>query len=285
VKDVQAKGGSLGLEDLAAYSARFADPLSVAYRGATIHATAGLTAGPNLVDCLAMMEDAFTPGSAPDATSYAAMVDALSKAYKKRLSSQGDNQSAEEKAPSCTTHFSIVDRHGNMVAVTQTLLSLFGSKVVSPSTGFLLNNGIMWFDPEPKKPNSLAPDKGCLMNICPTIGEKNGRRFAIGASGGRKILPAVLNLTSFLTDFDMSLEDAFHQPRVDNSGGGTVIADEALPRDVLAAIQDVAPTITTKRNTFPYSFACPSGVLREGDMNQGCTEIMSPWGDAVAEQL
>ena len=45
--------------------------------------------------------------------------------------------------------FSIVDRQGNMVAMTQTLLSLFGSKVVSPSTGMLMNNGIMWFDPEP----------------------------------------------------------------------------------------------------------------------------------------
>jgi len=95
-------------------------------------------------------------------------------------------------APSCTTHFSIVDRHGNMCSVTQTLLSIFGSRVVSPSTGLLLNNGIMWFDPEPGKPNSLGPGKRCLGNFCPVIGEAaDGRRFALGASGGRKIIGAV----------------------------------------------------------------------------------------------
>src|SRR4029077_9444913 len=87
------------------------------------------------------------------------------------------------QAPSCTTHFSVVDRHGNMCSVTQTLLSIFGSRVVSPSTGLLLNNGIMWFDPEPGKPNSLGPGKRCLGNFCPVIGEGgDGRRFALGAS-------------------------------------------------------------------------------------------------------
>ena len=71
------------------------------------------------------------------------------------------------QAPSCTTHFCIVDRHGNMCSVTQTLLSIFGSRVVSPSTGLLLNNGIMWFDPVPGRPNSLGPGKRCLGNFCP----------------------------------------------------------------------------------------------------------------------
>ena len=52
-------------------------------------------------------------------------------------------------APSCTTHFSMVDRDGNMAAVTQTLLSTFGSKYVLPQSGITMNNGIMWFDPMP----------------------------------------------------------------------------------------------------------------------------------------
>ena len=53
----------------------------------------------------------------------------------------------EALAPACTTHFSAVDRDGNMAAVTQTLLSTFGSKFVSSQTGITMNNGIMWFDP------------------------------------------------------------------------------------------------------------------------------------------
>ncbi|EHK53008.1 gamma-glutamyltransferase [Allomesorhizobium alhagi] len=280
--DVEAKGGCISRDDLASYRARLTPTIDVSYRGGIVRAAEGMTAGPNLVECLATMDAAFVPGGRPDAVSFAQTARALSGTYKRRLLEMGDVEPPH--APSCTTHFSVVDKNGNMCAVTQTLLSIFGSRVVSPSTGLLMNNGIMWFDPEPGKPNSLAPDKACLMNICPTIGEKGGRRFAIGASGGRKILPAVLNLTSFLMDFDMSLEDAFHHPRIDNSGGGTIIADETLPPDVIKALGDVHPVVTSKRTVFPYAFACPAGVLRENGMNMGCTEIMSPWGDAVHEK-
>src|SRR6185503_9753357 len=100
-----------------------------------------------------------------------------------------------------------IDREGNMVALTQTLLSVYGSKIVLPGTGVLMNNGIMWFDPRPGSPNSLAP------NMSPMIARRNGKAwFAIGASGGRKILPAVYQIASFIIDHGMRLEDAFHQP-------------------------------------------------------------------------
>jgi gamma-glutamyltranspeptidase/glutathione hydrolase len=110
----------------------------------------------------------------------------------------------------------------------------------------------------------------------------DGRSFALGASGGRKILGTVLQLTSFLMDHGMSLEQAFHQPRIDVSGARQVMADAALPPDVLQALSQEMPTHTTRRTVFPYAFACPAAVLREHDRNMGCTEIMSPWGDAVA---
>ena len=180
----------------------------------------------------------------------------------------------------------MVDRAGNLCAVTQTLLSVFGSRVVSPSTGILLNNGIMWFDPEPGKPNSLAPGKRCLGNYCPVVGETaDGRRFALGASGGRKILGTVLQMASFLIDHGASLEEAFHRPRIDMSGEGRVIADRALPHDVIDATwANSCRLLRRARGIFPYAFAVPAGVLRVGDINMGCTEIMSPWGDAVAQK-
>ena len=81
--------------------------------------------------------------------------------------------------PACTTHFSVVDRDGNMAAVTQTLLSTFGSKFVTPQSGITMNNGIMWFDPTPGGPNSLAPGKRCLTNYTPVLAEAaDGRRLA-----------------------------------------------------------------------------------------------------------
>ena len=201
---------------------------------------------------------------------------ALAEAWRARL----------DPADSCTTHFSVVDRAGNLCAVTQTNLSIFGSRVVSPSTGILLNNGIMWFDPEQGKPNSLGPGKRCLGNYCPVVGETpKGERFAIGASGGRKIVGTVLQLVSFILDHGATLEDAFHRPRIDMSGGERVIADVALPAEELRALEAAFPVALARRLPFPYHFAVPAGVMRSGERNMGCTETMSPWGDAVTDRL
>jgi gamma-glutamyltranspeptidase/glutathione hydrolase len=94
----------------------------------------------------------------------------------------------------------------------------------------------------------------------------------------------VLQLVSFLADHGLDLEAAFHQPRLDVSGGDTVIADRALPADVLDALAAAFRVRTARRTLFPYPFAVPAGVLRDGERNMGCTEIMSPWGDAIAER-
>jgi len=284
-RDVRDKGGCLAIDDLAAYRASIVDAMAVPYRGGTVYVAPGMTGGPTLAKALRMLESMFAPGGAtPDAQSYVAYARALDAAYKSRFDEMGDNESP--RAPSCTTHFSIVDRDGNFCAVTQTLLSMFGSRVVSPSTGILLNNGIMWFDPEPGKPNSLAPGKRCLGNFCPVVGDiADGRRFALGASGGRKIIGTVLQIASFMMDHGRTLEEAFHAPRIDQSGGAQVIADMALSPAIVDALTAHFPTVSARRTCFPYAFAVPAGVLRQGESNTGCTEIMSPWGDAVAQRL
>ncbi|WP_370211136.1 gamma-glutamyltransferase [Roseovarius sp.] len=278
-RDVQEKGGSLSYEDLKGYRAWMGAATPVKYRDALYHVMPGLTAGPTFARVMEELEavDMSTPAQA-----YAAYARALDQAYAERLGKMGDTGEVPE-APGCTTHFAVVDRAGNMVTHTQTLLSIFGSRVVSPSTGFLMNNGIMWFDPEQGKPNSLGPDKSCLMNVCPVLGAVGDKRFAIGASGGRKIVSAVSQLASFVVDGGMDIAGAFHNPRIDVSGGGQIIADETLDEDVLAALAEVLPMKTTRRTVLPYAFACPAGVMRQGAVNTGCTEIMSPWGDAALE--
>lgn len=279
VSDMRDKGNRLSHEDLTAYRARVSPTRTTSYRDATIHAPSGLSAGSELVAALKQMERELAPGAEPDGESYAAMARALRDAYEHRLSHAGDESGDAEAAP-CTTSFSVVDKAGNMVNVTQTLLSKFGSRVLSPTTGMLMNNGIMWFDPAPGKPNSLAPGKACLMNVCPTIGEHRGRMFAIGAAGGRKILPAVTNLASYMIDFGMTLEEAFHHPRIDVSGLSQIIADEDLPAAIHAALAAIAPTQVAKRTVHPYAFGVPVGVMRMEGRNCGVSEIMTPWGDA-----
>jgi len=281
VADVQAKGGSLSLQDLSNYSASFEQPLSFAYRDAQFHVMPGLTAGPTFRDALAQFESA-SMGEHPGPVAYGAYASGLKSAYAQRLSNMGDSGESEQ-APGCTTHFSVVDKHGNMVSQTQTLLSIFGSRVVSPSTGFLMNNGVMWFDPVQGRANSLQPNKRCLMNVCPILGEQGQRRFAFGASGGRKIVSAMAQMSSFVVDFGMDVGQCFHQPRIDVSGGDTVVADDSLGDDILAQLNAEHSVKTTHRTVFPYAFACPAGVMQSGDSKSGCTEIMSPWGDAIAE--
>ncbi len=282
--DVQRLGGSLRLGDLQNYHAREMAPLIYNHGDAELRLSPELTAGSTMAAALNGVDlerYAQTPGE-PVAADFRQLARAIHVAQDARLGAMGDVDGA--RAQTCTTSFSVVDKWGNMVVVTQTLLSIFGSKVMLPASGILMNNGILWFDPEPGRPNSLAPDKRCLTNICPVIGVDGGRMFSLGASGGRKIMSAVLQLTSFLTDFGMSLEDAFHQGRIDCSLADQVIVDEALPEDVAAAIAQDCPAVRTKRTVYPYAFACPSGVLRDGDQNQGITEISSPWGDAVSEE-
>jgi len=280
--DVQAAGGKLSRADLAGYRAREADPLMIRYRDARIAATPELTAGPTLAHTLRALEQRLAPGKVPDASAYAAYAQSLQDAYAYRLTRMGDVEGG--RAPGCTTHFCIVDRRGNMAAVTQTLLSIFGSRFVLPNTGILMNNGIMWFDTEPGKPNSLAPGKRCLTNYCPVIGEHAAQRFALGASGGRRILPAVAQLLSFLIDFEQDLGAAFHLPRIDASEGELVIGDELLSDEIHAALAARFPYVRMRRQTLPFKFACPSGVLRSGTANWGAAEIASPWADAVGER-
>ncbi|MGZ8264718.1 MAG: gamma-glutamyltransferase family protein [Burkholderiales bacterium] len=284
VRDLKAMGGDLSLEDLRSYHARTVKPLKTQYRGTRIALASGLTAGPTMQRVLARLEETNLRGGGPHADAFIAYARVLREGYAERLATMGET--SDHRDPSTTTHLNVIDRHGNMVALTQTLLSVFGSKVVLPTSGVLMNNGIMWFDPRPGTPNSLAPGKRPLTNMCPLIATRAGKGwFAIGASGGRKILPAVFQVVSFLIDHGKSLEEAFHQPRIDASGGESVGVDPRLPDDVQKALSDAFPTVETELVVYPTNFACPSAVLRDpaDGTHSGITDVMSPWSGAVAE--
>jgi gamma-glutamyltranspeptidase / glutathione hydrolase len=287
--DVREAGGALAASDLASFRAHVREPLKIPYRGGTVYATPELTGGPTLAHALRMLQNDLRPGREPDASSYTAYARAVQSGYRERLKGMGDvdgkrTLGAEALAPSCTTHYSIVDRDGNMAAVTQTLLSGFGSRYVLPQTGITMNNGIMWFDPRPGEPNSLTPGKRCLTNYTPVVAQAaSGSRLAVGASGGRRILPAVMQMLSFVMDFGMDLDAAIHQPRIDASEGAVVIGDVLLKPEVRSALRTGFDYEDARVQTHPGKFACPSIVLRQGDDNFGAVDPVQPWGDPVAE--
>ena len=289
--DMAALGGRLAAADLAGYRAGLDEAPAAPYRNALVRLAPGLTAGPTLARTLQRLETSLVPGAAPgvgpDGLAYCAYAEALRGAYAERLQAMGDGDSTgtgtrpgtRPGLGECTSHLGVVDRDGTCVALTQTLLSPFGAKVMLPQTGILMNNGIMWFDPRPGGPNAIAPGKRPLSNMCPTIVEfADGRRAALGASGGRRILPAVAQLLSFLADFGMSLDDAVHCPRINVDGPDLVEADARLPDATLAMLDARFALAVQACRVHPAAFACPNAVLWEPRTGtaSGAAHVMSP---------
>ena len=289
VADAKQVGSVLSADDLGRYSSSIHPALSARYRGARVNGAPGLTASPTLIHALSLI-DAPLAGVAgrPDGTAFAAYATALRTAYAHRLETLGDNGEAGGEAAgheTCTTHMSVVDGEGNVVTLTQTLLSVFGSRVMLPGTGILMNNGIMWFDPRPGHPNSIQPGKRPLSNMCPAILELSGGRcVGLGASGGRRIMPAVMQLISFLVDYGLDLETAVHLPRIDVSGGPDLIADPRLGSEVHERLAADQPVTVVPNAVYPALFACPNLVVHDGASGEcsGAAYLMSPWAAAVA---
>lgn len=284
VEDLSAMGCRLSQQDLTGYQARFIDPVEVAYRDARIFAPSGLTAGPTLAHVLQGLSKNLPAGkSAPRAEHYRAYATELDQAYRDRLANMGEQK--QEPRATCTSHFSIVDKEGNVVAWTQTLLSRFGSFVMSPSTGIVMNNGVMWFDPVPGRPNSIRGGAKPLSNMCPTVAlsDRLGA-VAIGASGGRKIMPSVAQILSFMVDFGLDLDGAFHTPRIDVSGPGIALVDRRLGPETLDGIAATMTAAFTDLAPYPAQFANPSAVQAAPDRKfRGATDLASAWSGAVSE--
>jgi gamma-glutamyltranspeptidase / glutathione hydrolase len=279
--DVRAAGGVLSSEDLAGCRAQVKPALAIPYRGATLQSTPGMTAGPTLAAVLdRLARKSFA--AAPDAAYFAAIIEALRAAYADRLEHAGD---VEIATPTSTSHITAIDREGTIVALTTSLLSTFGSRFVLPGTGILMNNGIMWFDPRPGRVNSMMPGKRALTNMCPVVTMHDGRPwFGLGASGGRRILAAVLQMASFVVDFGMDPAAAAHHPRIDVSGTGRFGIDRRLPAAIVEHLSAKPGAFIVEHGVFPTRFACPNLVLHDADgRNHGISDVMSPWSAAIAE--
>ena len=283
-RDVREMGGVLSAADLAGCRARVLPAIEVPWAGRRLMLANGLTAAPTLRRVLEGMEGAAS-GSAPSPDWYARFGRVMRAAYAERLSGLGDAE--PQGAESCTTHLTACDRDGMVVAMTTTLLSSMGSRVVLPRSGVLMNNGVMWFDPTPGAPNALAPRKRPLTNMCPVVaaGADGRPEIGAGASGGRRIMAAVAQMLSFVGEFGMGPEDAAHHPRVDVSGPDKVTADDRLPAAVLDRLRADGPVETVEHGVMPLNFACPNLIRRGPDGEViGVSDAMSPWSAAVAQR-
>ena len=261
-QEMKANGGLITREDLKAYQAKKRDVIKGNYRGYDIIGMAPPSSGGvALVEMLNLLEGydlkANGYGSAknqhliteamrrafadraqhlgdPDFVTDMPIARLTSKDYAANLRKTINPLKASKSSPTSftwpaesleTTHLSVVDTQRNAVALTYTLEYGYGSRIVAPGTGFILNNEMGDFNAGPglttdrgqigTKPNLAMPGKRMLSSMSPTIITKDGKLFMVtGSPGGKTIINTVLTTVLNVIDFDMNAQEAVDAGRM-----------------------------------------------------------------------
>jgi gamma-glutamyltranspeptidase/glutathione hydrolase len=260
-KEMKARGGLITREDLRRYTIYRRPPLRGTYRGFEILTVPPPSAGGvALLQCLNVLENYDVPAMGPNSSLFVHTVsEALRRAFADRARWLGDPEAVKDmpverlvskeyaaalrktiradrasvSSPASfewpaesteTTHFSVVDADRNVVALTTTIEAGYGSKIVVPGAGFLLNNEMGDFNAGPGltdasglvggEPNLAGPGKRMLSSMTPTIVVKEGRPYLVtGSPGGRTIPSTVLLTVLNVLDFGMNPQEAVDAPR------------------------------------------------------------------------
>jgi len=180
----------------------------------------------------------------------------------------------------CTTHIGVIDRQRNMVSLTNTAVGLFGSRIVVPNTGILLNNGMIWFDPEPGKPNSVGGGKRPLVNMVPVLGFRRGEPFfTLGAPGGRKIVSVIPQILSNMIDVGDLPQAAMEAPRL-HTEGTDLWMDDRVGAATLATLKKMGhPVVPKTVSLSSFFFARPIAIRIT---KQGLEAGLDPFSTASA---
>lgn len=178
-----------------------------------------------------------------------------------------------------TTHLSVMDRHGNIVALTQSIERVYGACVATPELGFLYNNYMLAFDDEDMThPYYLRPNAVPWASVAPTIIFKGRRPWvALGSPGSERIVSATAQV--FLRLLRQLPFESVDAPRLHCSLDGTVSLEASRMRsDIPTALEQHGFTIDVRE---PYSFylGCVQLVMRQGDKFIG---VADPRRDGAA---
>ena len=263
VADMKKHGGLITMEDLANYKVAERPVISSDYRGFTVVSMPPTSSGGihiaqmlNILEHYPVKEMGY--GSADyiqlltetmklayaDRSEYLGDPDhfdvpvkaLISKAYGKalagKISLKTATPSSEIKPGNLapyespdTTHYSVMDKYGNAVSNTYTLNFSYGSGIVIPGTGFLMNNEMDDFSSKPGVPNgfgliggeanAIQPTKRPLSSMTPTIIFKQGKPYVVvGSPGGSRIITTVLQVIVNVLDHDMNIAEAVNVPRI-----------------------------------------------------------------------
>lgn len=299
----EEQGGILSLEDLAGYQAKWLEPLSTSYRGYTIYTQPPNSSAVALLEELNIMEGFDTASLGHNTTGYlhrfmeavrlaladrnryvadtdAAPVpleDLLSKDYARTRRALIDPKRASDaygpgelssEPDGQTTHLTVVDSEGNMVALTQTLGAGYGSKVVVGDTGLIFSNQMRHMHLEADSPSQIRGGMRPRSNQSPTIVLKDGEPImAVGTPGGDGIWQRLAQVIVNVLDFGMSIQEAVSAPRFSYGGpqetGNTIVpvwrVEQAIQTEVLQALERLGH----KLNRVPSEGGMVNGIIRD----------------------
>jgi gamma-glutamyltranspeptidase/glutathione hydrolase len=259
VKEMKEGGGIISYKDLMSYHSVWRTPITTTYRGYDVYSIPPPSSGGiALVQMLKMVEPYnLTSLNFQSAAAVHLMVEAERRVYADRAMHLGDSDfykvpqskltdslyladrmkdfDSRKASPSATihageigseetTHFNVVDRYGNAVAITTTLNGGYGAFTVVRGAGFLLNNEMDDFSVKPDSPNmyglvgaaanKIEPNKRMLSSMTPTIVEKDGQlKLVVGTPGGSTIITSVFQTILNIIDFGMDANTAVQAPR------------------------------------------------------------------------
>ena len=275
------EGGILTERDLESYQAKWVEPISISYRGYTIHTQPPNSSAVALLEELNIMEgfDSKALGhnttpylhrfmeavrlSLADRNHFVADTDAvpvpleglLSKEYAARQRARIEPERASvamspgelvSEPDGDTTHLTVMDAEGNVVALTQTLGAGFGSKLVVGDTGLLFSNQMRHMHLEPGSPSQVRGGMRPRSNQSPTIVLRDGEPvLAVGSPGNDGIWQRLAQVIANVLDFGMTIEDAVAAPRFSYGGPqetGTSIepvwrVEDRIPAEAVEALR------------------------------------------------
>ncbi|MCT4606512.1 MAG: gamma-glutamyltransferase [Marinisporobacter sp.] len=304
VEEVQKHGGIITQDDLANYEVKMREPVVGTYRGYEIvSAPPASSGGTHVIELLNIMENydmkdlgfntanswhAWAEGMKmmyADRGKYMADTDfvkvpldgLVSKDYAKKQFERIDmNKSMEgveagepwKYESGSTTHYSVVDKDGNMVAVTKTINHFFGSGVTVSGAGILLNDEMADFTIQPGNSNSIEPKKRPLSSMSPTFILKDQKPIAtLGTPGGKRIITTVALIISNMIDYGMDIQEAIDAPRINHYESGQLKIEGRIPQEIRDELTNKGHDIDVKGDYDLY-FGGAQGVTINEDTGE-----------------
>ena len=296
VAGVNAEGGKWTTDELARYTVREREPISFGYRGWNIVTAPPTSSGGVALAEMLNMASGWDLSQLDHAQRVHILVEAMRRAYRDRTIYLGDPDFTrvpmerllsplyaaglratihpDKATPSAllpghpapledeeTTHFSIIDGEGNMVSATQTINLLYGSGLVPPGTGVLLNDEMDDFALKPGTPNAFGvmgfeanavePGKRMLSSMTPTFMFSPAKVTALGAPGGSRIITEVL-LGILGYEDGLSAEQVAAKPRFHHQWWPDVISaeDGAFDPQTVAALEAMGHSVNPNEGTW-----------------------------------